>query len=56
MNNFDIIDLKENYSKFQQQKMVNKVTKSCVVMYRELENSRILNIIESLQFHNIFEI
>jgi hypothetical protein len=36
--------------------MIDKVTKICMDMYKKLERSRVLNIIEGLQIPNILEI
>jgi hypothetical protein len=36
--------------------MVDKMTKICMDMYKELEKSRVLYIIEGLQIPNILEI
>jgi hypothetical protein len=35
--------------------MADKVTEICVDIYRKLEKSRVLNIIEGLQIRNILE-
>jgi hypothetical protein len=37
-------------------KMVDKVTKICMGLYRKLKKSRVLNIIEGVQVPNILEI
>jgi hypothetical protein len=54
MNKFDRADCKF----FNQilTKMADKVTKICMDIYRILEKSRVLNIIERLQIPNILEI
>jgi hypothetical protein len=54
MNNFDPADFifSLNFS----QKMADTVTKICMDLYRKLDKSRVLNIIEGLQVPNILEI
>jgi hypothetical protein len=56
MNNFDHADLNFSFNFFS--KMADKVTKICmyIYMYRKLEKSTVLNIIEYLQVPYILEI
>jgi hypothetical protein len=54
MNNFNHADV--NFSLNFSTKLADKVTKICMDIYRKLEKSNVLNIIEGLKIPNILEI